>query len=150
MRRRDFIPAALAAAWCWPAGAPAQSPPGRKRIGWLGIGAGKSTLEQPRHDDFVGRLRELGWVEGRNIEFVKRHPEGDQRRVEGLARELVAQKLDLIFAPFGPHALAVQKVAGPVPVVFAVVSDPVQSGQTTSLARPDRNATGPSTMFAEL
>lgn len=94
-------------------------------------------------------MRELGWIEGRTIEFVKRSPEGDQRKVEGPARELVAQQLDLILAPFGPHALAVQKIGGPVPVVFAFISDPVQSGLTTSLARPDRNATGPSSMFAD-
>lgn len=150
MKRRDFVAAALAAASCWSAGTLAQSQPGRKRLGWLGIGAGKSTLEQPRHDAFVGRLRELGWIEGRTIEFVKRHPEGDQRRVEALARELVAQKVDLIFAPFATDAVAVRKVSGSIPLVFAVISDPVRSGLTTSLARPDRNATGVSTMFADI
>jgi putative ABC transport system substrate-binding protein len=149
MRRRSLLAGAGAAAGCAALGALAQPAPARKRLGWVGIGAGTRKLEQPRHDDFIGRLRELGWIEGRNIEFVKRHPEGDERRIEGFVRELIAHKVDLIFAPFGPHAVAVQKVAGPVPVVFAVVSDPMLSGLTTSLARPDRNATGVSTMFAD-
>jgi len=150
MKRRDFVAAALAAASWWSVGALAQSPPGRKRVGWIGAGTGSNQAEAAMREAFVGRLHELGWVEGRTIEFLKRNTEGDLGRVEGLARELVAQKVDLIFAPFGPHAVAAQKVAGSIPLVFAIISDPVRSGLTTSLARPDRNATGLSTLFADL
>ena len=132
MRRRDFVAAALAAAPWWSAGALAQPATGRKRVGWIGAGADPKAADAALGEAFVGRLRELGWIEGRTIEFLK-HPQGDMRRVEGFARELVAQK-----------------VAGSIPLVFAIISDPVRSGLTTSLARPDRNATGPSTMFADL
>jgi putative ABC transport system substrate-binding protein len=150
MKRRDFVLAGLAAASWRSAGALAQSPGKLKRVGWLGAGTGPNPGEVAMGEAFVGRLRELGWVEGRTIEFHKRHPEGVPSRAEGLARELVAQQVDVIFAPFGPHALAAQKVAGAIPVVFALISDPVQAGLTASLARPDRNATGPSTMFADV
>jgi putative ABC transport system substrate-binding protein len=150
MKRRDFVAAALAVVPWWCAGVLAQSPPGRKRVGWIGAGAEPKASDAAQGESFVGRLRELGWVEGSTIEFLRRRPEGDDRRAEAMVRDLVAQKVDLIFAPFGPHAVAAQKVAGPIPVVFAIISDPVRSGLSTSLARPDRNATGPSTMFADL
>ncbi len=150
MKRRDFVAAALAAVPWWSAGALAQSAPGRKRVGWIGAGAGPNAPDAVLGEPFVGRLRELGWVEGRTIEFLRRRPEGDDLRAEAMVRELAAQKVDVIFAPFGPHAGAAQKVAGAIPVVFAITSDPVRSGLTTSLARPDRNATGPSTLFADL
>jgi putative ABC transport system substrate-binding protein len=150
VRRREFVLAGLATASWRSAGALAQGPGKLKRVGWLGAGTGSNPGEVAMGEAFLGRLRELGWVEGRTIEFFKRHPEGVQSRAEDLARELVAQKVDLIFAPFGPHALAAQKVAGAIPVVFALISDPVRAGLTASLARPDRNATGPSTMFADV
>lgn len=149
MKRRSFIAAALAAAFSRSAGVLAQPSSGRKRVGWIGFGADPGAVDAVQGEAFVGRLRELGWVEGRTIELLRRRPLGDPRLLEGMLRELVAHKVDLIFAPFGPQALAAQKVAGSIPVVFAVSSDPVQAGLTTSLARPDRNATGPSTMFAD-
>jgi len=149
MRRRTFVLAALAAACGCPAGALAQGSGKPKRVGWIGAGADPKAIDAAAGEAFVGRLAELGWIDGRTIELLRHRPLGDLRLVDAMARELVAQKVDLIFAPYGPQALAAQKVAGSIPVVFAIVSDPVQAGLTTSFARPDRNATGPSTMFAE-
>ncbi|MEW6689755.1 MAG: ABC transporter substrate binding protein, partial [Pseudomonadota bacterium] len=147
MRRRAFVLASLAAACTGTTSAPAQA--GKlKRVGWIGAGAGsKDEPDAALGEEFVGRLRELGWVDGKTVELLKRRPGGDPARVEVMLRELVAQKVDVIFAPFGPHASAARKVAGSIPIVFAITSDPVRSGLTGSLARPDRNATGPSTMF---
>ncbi len=151
MRRRTFVLAALAAVCGRPAGALAQGSGKLKRVGWIGLGADPNAADAALGKAFVDRLQELAWVEGRTIEFLRRRPgpEAGEQGVEAAARELAAQKVDLIFAPFGPHAVAARKAAGPLPVVFAIVSDPVRSGLTTSLARPDRNATGPSTMFAD-
>lgn len=149
MRRRKFLAAAIAAGGSLATGAAAQQPGKPKRVGWIGIGAAPNEPDAWMGTPFVDRLRELGWIEGRTIEFLRRRPArnaGDQA-VEDMARELVGQKVDLIFAPFGPSASAALKVAGSVPIVFAITSDPVRSGLTTSLARPDRNATGPSTLF---
>ena len=150
MKRREFVLAALAAACGRPSGTHAQTTGKLKRLGWIGAGADPKAADAALGEAFLGRMRELGWVEGRTIEFLRRRPgpQADERRVEDVARELAAQKVDLIFAPFGPHARVARNVAGAIPVVFAIISDPVQSGLTTSLARPDRNATGPSTLFA--
>ncbi len=150
MKRREFLVAAIAAGGTLATRASGQDARKLKRVGWIGAGADPNAPDAALGKPFVERLRELGWVEGRTIEILRRRPEGDDRRAEAMARELAAQKVDLIFAPFGPHAVTAQKVAGPVPVVFAFVSDPVRSGLSTSLARPSRNATGPSTLFADL
>lgn len=152
MKRREFLVAAIAAGGSFATGATAQEPGKPKRVGWIGAGAAPDGSDAWLGEAFVGRLRELGWIEGRTIEFLRRHPgpQADEQRVEGVARELVEQKVDLFFAPFGPHASAALKVAGSVPIVFAITSDPVRGGLTTSLARPDRNATGASTLYADL
>jgi putative ABC transport system substrate-binding protein len=150
MNRREFVLVTLAAGGALAHPAIAQDARKPKRVGWIGAGADPNAPDAVLGEPFVGRLRELGWVEGRTIEFLRRRPEGDDRRAEAMARELVAQQVDLIFAPFGPHAIVARKVAGSIPLVFAITSDPVRVGLSTSLARPDHNATGPSTMFADL
>ena len=152
MKRRAFLVAAIAASGSFATGAGAQETGKPKRVGWIGIGAAPNEPDAWMGEAFVARLRELGWVEGRTIEFLRRRPgaQADETRVEGVARELVRQKVDLIFAPFGAQAVVAHKVSGSIPLVFAVTSDPVRNGLTTSLARPDRNATGTSTLFADL
>jgi putative ABC transport system substrate-binding protein len=152
MKRRAFLVAAMATGGSFATGAAAQESAKPKRVGWIGAGAAPNEPDAWMGAPFVDRLRELGWIEGRTIEFLRRRPgaQADGQRVEAVARELVKQKVDLIFAPFGPHAIFTHKVAGTIPVVFAFTSDPVRNGLTTSLARPDRNATGPSTLFADL
>jgi putative ABC transport system substrate-binding protein len=152
MRRREFLIAAIATGGSLATGAAGQVPGKPKRVGWIGAGAAPNEPDAWMGVPFVARLRELGWIEGRTIEFLRRRPGAgaNEQRVEGLARELVEQKVDLIFAPFGPHAIFAHKVAGSIPLVFAFTSDPVRGGLTTSLARPDRNATGPSTLYADL
>lgn len=146
VKRRRFL---IAAAALLAARATAQGTSKLKRIGWIGAGAAPNEPDAALGEAFVGRLRELGWIDGRTIEFLRRRPEGDDRRAEDMARELASHKVDLIFAPFGPHAIAARKATASIPLVFAISSDPVRAGLTTSLARPDRNATGPSTMFAD-
>ena len=99
---------------------------------------------------FTARMTERGWVEDRNIEYPVRYAENDARRFGPLARELLAQQLDVLFAPFGPAALAAKKLDRHTPIVFALTTDPVGLGLVADLARPGGNATGVCTRGEEL
>lgn len=144
--RRKFVQTAL----LWSAGAHpvalAQGTPALKRVGWITSSPTNVATALPLNAAFESRLRELGWIEGRTIAY-QRHGgvENDQLRIEAAARALVADKVDLIFAPFGPHAVAVRKITREIPIVFAIIGDPVSAGLAGSLAHPGGNATGPST-----
>ena len=102
------------------------------------------------HEAFRRGLRELGYVEGRNLVIEYRDAEGRLERLPALAAELVALKVDVIVAPNTVAALAAKQVTGTVPIVFAVATDPVASGLAASLARPGGNVTGLSILAPEL
>src|SRR6266849_4482283 len=95
-------------------------------------------------------LRDLGYVEGRNVVIEYRDAEGKLERLPALAAELVALKVDVIVAPVTPSALAAKQATRTLPVVFIGVADPVTSGLVTSLARPGGNVTGLSSLNPEL
>lgn len=99
---------------------------------------------------FVNELRDLGYVEGRNLVLERRYAAGDTVRLENFAIELAALKLDLIVAFSTPAVQAAQRATATIPVVFAVVVDPIGAGLVASLARPERNLTGVSLLSAEL
>ena len=99
---------------------------------------------------FLQGLRDLGYVEGRNIVIEYRSAEGKFERLAALAAELVALKVDVIVAPNTVAALAAKQATRTIPIVFAVAADPVQSGLVTSLARPGGNVTGSSVLAPEL
>lgn len=99
---------------------------------------------------FRKRLGELGWVEGRNIEYVTAWAEGDPRRYEPVIADLLAQKPDVLYAYFAPMTVAAMKQTREVPIVFSIVPDPVKFGLVASLARPGGNVTGASTRAIEL
>jgi ABC-type uncharacterized transport system substrate-binding protein len=88
------------------------------------------------------RLRELGYVEGRNITFERRFAEGRLERLRTLAEELVRLKVDLIVTGSNPVIAAVKQATATIPVVMGVSRDPVRAGFIVSLARPGRNITG--------
>ena len=94
-------------------------------------------------------LRELGWIEGRNIAYEYRTADGHAERLPELAREIIALKPDVIYAFFSPAALALKNATTTIPVVVNI-SDPVGIGLAQSLARPGGNFTGLSTLHAEL
>ena len=95
-------------------------------------------------------LRDLGYVEGRNVVIEYRDAEGKSERLPTLAAELVALKVDVLQVGGTLQALAAKQATKTIPIVFAAVADPVTSGLVTSLARPGGNATGFSVISPEL
>jgi putative tryptophan/tyrosine transport system substrate-binding protein len=91
---------------------------------------------------FARQLRQLGWVDGDNVRVEYRWAGGDSGRMQSQARELVALPADVIVANSSPLLRAVQQQTSTVPIVFAVVSEPVAQGFVQSLARPGGNITG--------
>jgi len=95
-------------------------------------------------------MSELGWIEGRSIEYVFAYAGGDPSRYEPVIAGLLAQKPDVLYSYFGPMALTASKLSREVPIVFSIVPDPVAFGLVASLARPGGNVTGASTRAIEL
>ena len=91
---------------------------------------------------FRSRMRELGWVEGKNFTLVARYSEGREARLSELAAEMVRERFDVILAGSSPGALAAKRATGTIPIVMVTTGDPVADGIVKSLARPDANVTG--------
>lgn len=98
---------------------------------------------------FKNRLGELGWSEGRNVEYRYGYANNDPKRYEQVLVELLAQKPDVMFVYWGPMALVAKKLTEDVPIVFAITSTPEQSGLVASLGRPGGNVTGAATRERE-
>lgn len=128
--------------------ADAQQPTKIPRIGFLWPGSPGTTSHLM--EEFQQGLRDLGYVEGRNIAIERRYSEGRNERLPDLASELVRLKVDIIVTFGTPAVQAARNVSGMIPIVFAVADDPVRSGLVASLARPGGNITGLSTLALEL
>jgi len=141
MRRRSFI-TLLGGAAAWPLAARAQDSNRSRRIGAL-LGYAESDQVGRRYlATFQKRLQELGWGESRSLRIEARFAAADAERMRAYAAELVAMAPDAIFANTTTVTAAVLRQTRTIPVVFAVVSDPLGSGFVQSLARPGGNATG--------
>src|SRR5436190_20374982 len=103
-----------------------------------------------RLDAFVQGMRDLGYVDGRNMKLIVRWGEGRLERMPAIARELVQMKPDVIVASSSPSVLAARDATRTIPIVMPVSSDPVGDGIVASLARPGGNITGLSLMAPEL
>jgi ABC-type uncharacterized transport system substrate-binding protein len=115
------------------------------RIGYL------ATNPTPHFQEaFRQGLRDLGYVEGRNVAVEYRDAEGEYDRLPALAAELVALKVDVIVASGTPAALATKQATKTIPIVFTSVADAVTSKLVTSLAQPGGNVTGLSVLAPEL
>ena len=126
----------------------AQQPTKIPRIGYL-ITSSPSAIA-PRMDAFQQGLRELGYMEGKNIVIERRHGEGKLERLPGLAAELVRLNVDVLVTS-GPTATRPAKEAtSTIPIVMTFDDDPVGSGFVASLARPGGNITGLSTLAPEI
>ena len=124
----------------------AQQPANVPRIGYLALPAKPSA----RDEAFAKRLRELGWVDGRNIVIEYRWAANKPENLAKLADELVALKVDIIAAAATPAANAAKNATKTIPIVMISVADAVGSGFVVSLAQPGGNITGTTNMMPEL
>jgi len=136
MKRRDFILALGGAAAVWPLAARAQQ---SEHVRTIGILASQSL---PPIQRFARKLRDYGYVEGRNLRLVSRFAEGQDERYPVMAAELAAMPVDLIVTWGTPAALAAKQATTTIPVVMGAIGDPVSVGIVSNLARPDGNITG--------
>ena len=128
--------------------ADAQQPKKIARIGLLFQSSPSFT--SPQIDALRQELRELGYVEGRNVSFERRYAEGELNRLAALAGELVRSKVDVIVATSTPGVLAAENATNEIPIVFHTINDPVETAVVASLARPGANITGVTMGGAEL
>ena len=146
MRRRDFIMLLGGAAMPWPLRANAKA--GVPSVGVLSAG----TVDSSGHlvDAFTQGLNGLGYVEGKNILIERRYAQGQLDRLSALAAELASRDVEVILAATGSAALAAQKASKTIPIVFALVTDPVGEGFVSSLARPGGRLTGLTNIAVDL
>jgi putative tryptophan/tyrosine transport system substrate-binding protein len=144
MKRREFI-TLLGGAAAWPLVARAQQSGKVARIGYLSPGSASD-----RTDVFRQGLREVGYVEKKNILIEYRFAEGNFDRLADLAAQLVQLKVDVIVAEATQASLAAKDATRTIPIVMLIVADPVGSRLVGSLARPGANITGTSSMTAEV
>ena len=107
------------------------------------------TSPRPRNVAFVQGLRELGYVEGRNVNIAMRFAEGDPGRLPGLVEELIRLKVDVLLVGSTIGASAAKRATTTIPIVFAGSSDPVAGGIVVNLARPGGNITGFSLAYGD-
>jgi putative ABC transport system substrate-binding protein len=147
MERRTFMALVSGGIVVAPLAAEAQQAGKVSRIGWLALNLAPNPYLR---EAFRQGLRDLGYVEGRNLVIEYRDAEGRPERLPALAAELVALKVDVILAGGTPQALAAKQATKTIPIVFTTVVDAVTDGLVTSLARPGGNVTGLSSLAPEL
>ena len=146
-RRREFITLTGSAAAAWPLAARAQQPAKLPTIGYFGTAS--ASAWGPWTTAFGQRLRELGWIEGRTVAIHYRWTEGRAERLAEIAAEFVRLKVDVIVT--GENAaVAAKQASSVIPIVFALIDDPVSMGLVENLARPGGNVTGLSMQQTEL
>ena len=145
MRRREVI-TLIAGGVTWPLVAQGQQP--ANTIGFLG--ASTRSAESQWIAAFVQRLRELGWIDGRNIVIEYRWAEGHDERFAEIAAEFVRLKVGVIVTWGTPTAIAAKQATSVIPIVVAAMGNPLGAGIVASLARPGGNVTGLSGMVADL
>ena len=145
MKRRDFM--VLLAGAAIPVAADAQQPARLRKVAFLSV---RAATDRKYLDAFIRALQELGYVEGQNIHMELRFAAGQNELLPRLAAELAGLKPDVIVAAGEPAIRAVRDTAGGVPIVMAVVGDPIAAGFAKSLARPGGNLTGFTNLAAGL
>jgi ABC-type uncharacterized transport system substrate-binding protein len=122
--------------------AEAQQPKKIPRIGLLGSLSASSSSDLIRTEAFLQGLRDLGYVDGKNIVIEYRYADGKFERLPSLAAELVRLKVDILVARGAPAAHAAKNATSTIPIVMGNAADPVGTGLVASLARPGGNITG--------
>ena len=146
MRRRQFL-GLIGGAAAWPVAAKGQQVGRLATIGFLGTGAAPGW--QPWTATFVQRLRDLGWIEGRNLAIEYRWGEGQPERYAEFAAEFVRLKVDAIVTG-GSAVRLVNQATSVIPIVFVLATDPIGGGLVASLSRPGGNVTGSSNQGVDL
>jgi putative ABC transport system substrate-binding protein len=146
IRRREFI-GMLGGAAAWPLAARAQAEK-VTRIGFLGAATASGYANQLA--GFRFGLHDLGYIEGTNIIVEYRWAEGNYGRLPALVRDLIHSKVNLIVTHGTPATLAAKKATAILPIVAAIIGDPVATGVVASVARPGGNITGQSFFSPEL
>jgi putative tryptophan/tyrosine transport system substrate-binding protein len=142
LRRRQFLTLLGGAAVAWPLAAGAQQPERMRRIGVL-IGTVETDLEsQARVAAFERGLQTLGWIAGRNVHLDYRFGSADSELIQKYAAELVGMMPDVILANSPQVLRALSQRTSTIPIVFALIVDPVGEGFIKSLAQPGGNITG--------
>jgi putative ABC transport system substrate-binding protein len=147
MARREFVAALGGAAAAWPLAARAQQAERLARIGYLGPTSASQLVGAI--DAFSNGLRDLGYVEGRNLHIEFRFADGHEDRLPALAAELVALNVDVIVT-YGTGIFAAQRATATIPIVAAVAPDLVALGVVASLSHPGGHLTGLTFFLPEL
>ncbi len=140
LRGRKFI----AAIFCVVATVPAIAQDRVAKVGWMSYSESGMFAEATQRG-YVRGLREAGFVEGRNLAFVRRYAGGDLATLKAQAREIVAERVDAIFAPAKPMVDAAWYASRRIPTIIATVTDPVLVQYAESLSRPGKHITGVTT-----
>jgi putative ABC transport system substrate-binding protein len=141
MRRREFI-VGLGGAAAWPVAARAQQGDRVRRIGVLMPYNENDPEAKTGVSGFAQALADLGWIGGRNVQTDLRWAGSDPNRIRALAQVLVGLQPDIILTTSTPATVAVQRETQTIPIVFAIVSEPIASGIVARLDRPTGNITG--------
>ena len=142
MKRREFITLLGGAVAAWPLAARSQQDDRVRRIGFLSVITEGDPEGQTWIREFLQRLQELGWTNGRNVQVDFRYGGADATRTSMLAAELIELRPDVILAAGLSAAVALRQQSLSIPIVFLQVADPVSAGFVTNLARPEGNITG--------
>jgi putative tryptophan/tyrosine transport system substrate-binding protein len=149
MRRRDFITLIGGVAAAWPLAARGQRSKKMPKVGVLWH-AGSAEQEAPYFGSLLEGFKNLGYVEGRNIQFEHRFPNEVPERFKGMGAELVSLEIDVLVVVGNNAASYINSLTTTIPVVFTLVGDPVGLKLVANLARPGGNITGLANFTAEL
>jgi putative tryptophan/tyrosine transport system substrate-binding protein len=147
--RRHFL-TLLGGAAAWPLAARAQQTERGARLGFLGSTSPTAQVYVERVEAFRTALRDLGYIEGKNLVLEFRWANGDYARLPELAAELLRLDMDVLVTFGTPGTLAAKRASAKIPIVMAVSGDAVASGIISSLARPGGNITGSTFLNPEL
>lgn len=142
MRRREFVTLLGGAAAGWPFAARAQQGERMRRIGMLMNSVPTAPTFSRYTEIFVKTLQSLGWRDGQNLRLDMRWSATDPKLIDYYAKELVAMTPDLILAASTPNLQAVSRETNSIPIVFLLVSEPIEQGFVSNLAHPGGNITG--------
>lgn len=135
MNRRDFSRGVLGFAAAWPVSALAQQQPGRVRLIGALTGIADDSETKVQYAAFRQELQRLGWIEGQNVHVDVRFGEGNLARIRKQAAELVALSPDVILTTGGSATELVLQATRTVPIVFAIVPDPVRASRNPAAMR---------------